>query len=86
MEYARIVVIETKTNREISRSMVMPKAMVNLFYLELMISEAGKIMDGFSITKIEDAPEKEFNLENFMLLLKFKNHEITEEEYHSRLK
>ena len=85
MEYVRIVTNDLKEGREIASSVVMPVFIGNLLYATQLISPAQEILDKFSTTEIVKCKPEEFNANNFVLYMQFKNNEIDEEEFYNKL-
>lgn len=82
MEYAQMVVYKLDDNRKLSESAVMSTAILNIIYMTHLLSEAHKVMENFSYTRIEPRQASDFNAELFLLYMKFQNHDIDEETYY----
>jgi hypothetical protein len=85
MKHVKIVSKDLISQRVMASSIVMPLAIARVFYLLQLMSPIQKILDEFSTTEIVQCKPEEFNANNLLLFLKFRNNEISEEEYHMKL-
>lgn len=86
MEYARLVVRELNTRKQISSSVVLPITFAYMERIKLMASPAQKILDNFSEVVVEPCNKDQFNAENFMLYMKMSNGEIDSDTFQSSVK
>lgn len=85
MEYAKIILKDLRTGKQISKTPVLPKSIIILEYANLLTCSINKLLESFSTIHVVKVDPKEFIPENLLLYMKLKMNEIDHDTYQSQI-